>query len=131
MTERRARYTHAKQRSRAVTIYGVDFASQAESRRYLFLLSEQQAGRISDLEPHPKFILQPSCKRDGATVQAITYTADFAYTRDGARVVEDVKAWMHNKRTGKRVPLVHEDCALKVKMLRYQHPEIMFMFTEA
>lgn len=134
MTERKPRYktTHGKQRARAVTIDGIEFASEAEGRRYLYLKSEQQAGNLSNLQPHPVYQIAPAfVAGNGERVRAIHYTPDFQYMFNGRLHVEDVKAWYHDKRTGRRKPLIAEDCQLKIKLLQWQHPEIWFEITEA
>lgn len=130
MTERRARYKTGRQQSRKVTLFGIDFDSQAESYRYLELRADEECGGITALKVHPKYTLQPAFVMDnGEKVRAITYTADFEYAQDGAVIVEDVKAWMTDKRTGKRKPLVQEDCELKIKMLKHLRPDITFRIT--
>ena len=128
MTERRARY--GRQNSKKVTYFGVVFDSHAEANRYLELRAMQERGEIANLEPHPRYILQPAfVMENGEKVRAITYTPDFDYIERGVRVVEDVKAWMTDKRTGKRKPLVQEDCELKIKMLKRLRPDIEFRIT--
>lgn len=131
MTERRAKYAiGARQRSRKVTWYGIAFDSQHEADRYLVLREMQERGEITALEVHPKYTLQPAFTTDaGERVRAITYTPDFEYICGGVRVVEDVKAWMTDKRTGRRKPLVQEDCELKIKMLKHLRPDIVFKIT--
>lgn len=140
MTERRARYTtgHKRQRSKKVTYFGIAFDSQLEANRYLELRSMQERDEISELTVHPKYTLQPSFKMyNGERVRAITYTADFEYVYEildvsglvPVTVVEDVKAWMTDKRTGRRRPLVQEDCELKIKMLKHLRPDIEFRIT--
>ena len=136
MTERRARYkttrNTSKQRSRHTVINGVEFDSEAEGRRYLYLLAEQQAGNLSNLEPHPVYQLHPAfIAGSGERIRAMHYTADFRYTFNGRIHVEDVKAFYNDKRTGKRKPLITEDARLKIKLFQYQHPEIWFEITEA
>ena len=52
----------------------------------------EAAGAITGLEVHPRFELQPAfTDGSGKRWTAITYEADFSYTEDGARVIEDVK----------------------------------------
>jgi hypothetical protein len=128
MTERRARY--GRQSSRKCEAFGITFDSKAERDRYLELRAMQEAGAIAGLAVHPKFELQPAfAMENGEKVRAITYTPDFEYVSAGVRVVEDVKAWMTDKRTGKRKPLVQEDCELKIKMLKHLRPDIEFRIT--
>ena len=78
--------------ARKVTINGIKFDSQAESRRYLVLKDMQERGEIQDLSVHPKYELQaPFVTRWGKKIRAITYTADFLYAINSRVVVEDVK----------------------------------------
>ena len=65
------------------------FDSKREGERYLFLRSEQLAGRISDLKTQVPFVLLP---RQGK-VREVKYIADFTYYRDGKFVVEDSKGF--------------------------------------
>jgi len=133
MTERRTTYaTGARQRSRKVTLFGITFDSKHEADRYLELYADEECGGIADLCVHPKYTLQPAFVMDnGERVRAITYTPDFSYilAESGALVVEDVKAWRLDKRTGKRKPIIQEDCELKVKMLKHLRPDIIFKIT--
>src|SRR5690606_18088184 len=78
--------------NRKVEMDGVVFDSLAERNRYVELKLLLAAGAISDLELQPRFELQPSFKRGRKTVRRIEYVADFAYTENGQRVVEDVKS---------------------------------------
>lgn len=80
-----------KYHARKVTINGIKFDSEAEGRRYLFLKSEQEAGRISDLECHPKYALLEPFECRGVKYRGIKYIADFEYIEDGNRITEDVK----------------------------------------
>lgn len=64
---------------------GITFDSSKEARRYGVLKILERAGNISDLELQPRFRIHVN----GRTI--CTYIADFAYTKDGARIVEDVK----------------------------------------
>ena len=130
MTERRARYKTGRQSSSKVVLFGITFDSKAEGERYLELRADEECGGITALEVHPKYTLQPAFTMDnGERVRAITYTPDFEYIENGVRVVEDVKAWMTDKRTGKRKPLVQEDCELKIKLLKHLRPDIVFKIT--
>lgn len=98
-TTKRAKYGNTK-----VEAFGIKFDSTREYRRYLALKEAQDKGLISDLEVHKKFTLIPpvvetievqlktKTKMVEKVVQkAITYTADFVYTKDGQEVIEDVK----------------------------------------
>jgi hypothetical protein len=82
---------------------GYTFDSKKEARRYGELKLLARAGRIADLQIHPRFPLDvnghPICRYEG----------DFAYTEDGARVVEDVKSAITRK---------HPVYRLKAKLFR-------------
>jgi hypothetical protein len=77
--------------NRKVEMDGVVFDSVAERNRYVELKLLLVAGEISNLELQPRFELQPSFKRGKKTIRRVEYVADFAYTENGRRVVEDVK----------------------------------------
>ena len=73
-----------------------------------------KAKKIKELELQPKFELQPHYKRNGKTVRAITYIADFMYLdiKSGRWIIEDVK--------GVRTEVFN----IKKKMLEYRYPDI-------
>ena len=79
--------------NKRIKIDGIWFASLAEGKRYIVLKERQRIGAISSLVCHPKFDLQPGYKKNGKTIQKITWSADFSYYFDGKRVIEDVKPW--------------------------------------
>jgi len=81
----------SKYHNTPVTLDGIKFASQAESRRYSELLLREIAGEIHNLRVHPSYLLQTGFKRDGKTYQPITFVADFEYVEEGKVIVEDVK----------------------------------------
>lgn len=74
---------------------GQRFPSKAEARRYAELKILAAQGLIADLVLHPKwrFIINDRLLRT-TSGRALIYTADFAYQRDGALVVEDVKGML-------------------------------------
>lgn len=65
---------------------GIRFASKREAARYAVLRQMQSVGLIRGLELQPKFPIEIGGER------IATYIADFAYFKDNARVVEDVKS---------------------------------------
>lgn len=81
--------------NRKVFVGAMAFDSKLEAIRYHELLLMQKAGIICDLKTQVPFILQPSFKKGGKTIRAITYKADFVYTvcGTGATVVEDTKGF--------------------------------------
>lgn len=80
-----------KYRNKKVQIDMYVFDSIAESRRYKELVLLQRAGKISELQLQPKFLLQESFRKNGKTYRKIEYIADFMYEEDGKIIVEDVK----------------------------------------
>ena len=78
----------SKYRNQKTTLDGFTFDSQKEARRYQELVSQQESGRIRNLELQPKYDLVVDGDRLGY------YQADFRYTvvETGAVVTEDVKS---------------------------------------
>ena len=84
---------------------GQEFDSRKEYRRWLDLCLLEKAGVISDLQRQVVYSLIPAQRepdiigprggvKPGRTLeQAVTYTADFVYTKDGKSVVEDTKGY--------------------------------------
>jgi len=95
---------------------GIVFASKAEMERYAELKMLEKAGKISELELQPKFLLIPKIKKGD---RATYYIADFAYTKEGERIVEDVKGFK---------TAVYK---LKIKLLLWKYPNIHFLETKA
>ena len=100
--------------NKKVSVNGKVFDSKKEALRYCELIRMECAGLITDLVTQPTFELQPKFKKNGKTVRAITYTADFMYkeTQHGCTVVEDVKGMK-----------THE-YVLKKKMFEYKFPNL-------
>jgi hypothetical protein len=68
------------------TLGGIVFASKKEMKRYAELQLLQRAGEVQDLELQPKFRVSINDQH------FCTYTADFAYTEKGQRVIEELKS---------------------------------------
>lgn len=95
----------SKYRNTKVEFQGIKFDSKREMQRYIVLKDAEVKGLIKDLQMQVKFELIPAVKETyikhlktkdkecERTLQLpITYTCDFAYTKDdGVLVVEDVK----------------------------------------
>lgn len=80
--------------SRKVTRDGMTFDSQKEYRRFCELRLLERAGKVTDLQRQVKFELIPSQRIGGKVVErACTYVADFVYTENGKKVVEDTKGF--------------------------------------
>ena len=103
--------------ARKTVVDGITFDSMAESRRYQELKLLEAAGEISDLELQPSYELQPKFKRNGKSVAAIVYRADFRYRENGVLVIEDTKGFMT------------KDFRLKQKLFWYQHPDLELRIT--
>lgn len=90
------------------------FDSRLEARRYRELVLMQKAGIIRDLRTQVPFELQPSFKKGGKTIRAISYKADFVYIvcGTGKTVVEDTKGF----RT--------EVYKIKKKLFEYKYPDL-------
>lgn len=93
------RYNHT-----TVEADGLKFDSKKEYQRYVFLKDAEDKGLIADLRTQVKFELIPAVTEEYVehlktkdkiktrTLQlAITWTADFAYLKNGEEVIEDVK----------------------------------------
>lgn len=95
----------SKYKAKKVTIDGITFDSQKEGKRYRELSLLARVGKITDLQTQVKFVLIPSqyapdvigarggVKRGKLLEREVSYTADFVYTEDGRRVVEDTKGF--------------------------------------
>ncbi len=90
---------------KTVTSDGVKHDSIKEANRWCELKLLERAGVITDLQRQVKFLLIP--KQEGE--RAVYYIADFTYTENGKRVVEDAKG-MRTK-----------EYNLKKKMMLYFH----------
>lgn len=101
-----------KYRNKKVQIDMYVFDSIAESRRYKELALLQRAGKITELQLQPKFLLQESFRKNGKTYRKIDYIADFQYEENGKIVVEDVK--------GKETEVFR----LKHKLFEKKYPEL-------
>ena len=90
---------------KTVTSDGIKHDSIKEANRWCELKLLERAGAIQDLERQVKFFLLP--KQDGE--RPVYYIADFVYTENGKKIVEDAKG-MRTK-----------DYKLKKKMMLYFH----------
>lgn len=66
------------------------FDSKTEAKRWAALGLQQRAGLISDLRRQVKFPLM-TVGRQGLAVEFAYYLADFVYTQDGEKIIEDSK----------------------------------------
>lgn len=112
----RSKYSNQK-----ITRDGMTFDSLKEYRRFCELSLLEKAGQITVLERQVKYVLIPAqyepdtigkrggVKRGKLLERECAYIADFVYTQDGKRIVEDSKGF----RTA--------DYIIKRKLLLYMH----------
>lgn len=106
----------SKYNNRKTVVDGITFDSKKEAEYYLKYKMLKKAGQIKDIELQPRFELQPKYKRNGKTVRAITYVADFKITWADDRIeIIDVKG---SKAFQTQV------YKLKKKMFEYRYPEL-------
>lgn len=104
----------SKYHSKKAVVDGIEFDSKAEAKRYCELKMLERAGKIKDLSLQHKFELQPSFKKNGKTIRAIVYVADFVYLDlERMRIeVEDVKGFKT------------KEYLLKKKLFEYKFPTL-------
>lgn len=83
----------SKYKAIKTVVDGIEFDSRKEARRYQELKLLERAGVIKDIRLQPSFILQDKYEKNGKTVRAIKYIADFCYwdCEKERYIVEDVK----------------------------------------
>lgn len=106
---------------------GLQFDSKAEAARYRELVLLQDAGEISELQHHPKYLLVPGYnKPDGTHVRAIWYEGDAGYIEGGQKVCEDVKGGDPEKGARRGNGTITDIFLLKRKILGWKYPDIDF-----
>jgi hypothetical protein len=75
----------SKYKAVKTVVDGITFDSKKEAKRYTQLILEERIGAIRLLELQPRFDVVVNGKK------ICYYKADFAYYRDGVRIIEDVK----------------------------------------
>ena len=103
-----------KYNAKRKSIDGIVFDSLKEAKRFTELKMLEKAGSIKNLELQPRFLLQESFKKEGKTIRAIYYVADFSYFQNGNRCVEDVKGFKTD---------VYN---LKKKLFLKKYPDVVF-----
>ena len=103
-----------KYHSKKTIIDGITFDSKKEANRYCELKLLEKAGKIKDLQLQYQFVLQPPFRKNGKSIRAIIYVADFVYfdLERMKNVVEDVKGYKTD------VYLI------KKKMFEYKFPDL-------
>lgn len=83
-----------KYHNRKTVRHGITFDSKHEADRYDELRMLLKAGEIHDLKLQQTYKLVGAQRTPtGAAARAVTYIADFVYTRDGKMIVEDAKGF--------------------------------------
>lgn len=83
-----------KYHNRKTVRHGITFDSKHEADRYDELRMLLKTGEIHDLKLQQTYKLVGAQRTPtGAAVRAVTYIADFVYTRDGKTIVEDAKGF--------------------------------------
>ena len=100
----------SKYKNKKVKYDGIVFDSLKEYNRYKELKLLERAGVIKELQTQVKYILIPSQYLNGKCIEReCSYIADFVYTENGKKVVEDTKGF----RT--------KDYIIKRKLMLYIH----------
>lgn len=100
----------SKYGAKKVKYNGIVFDSKKECNRYCELRLLERAGKIQGLEMQKTFELIPSQRINGKVVERpVTYKADFTYTENGKRVIEDTKGFKT------------KDYIIKRKLMLYIH----------
>lgn len=75
-----------KYKSKKVEVDSITFHSKLEAEYYIYLKRLKEEGKIKDFTLQQKFILQPSYKKYGKTVRAITYAVDFSILHNNGSI---------------------------------------------
>ena len=105
---------NSKYKAKKTIVDGIRFDSQKEANRYLELKLLEKQGLIKYIDRQTRFELQPSYKKNGKTIRAIYYIADFVYFDKAKKkmIIEDTKGF----RT--------EVYKLKKKIFEYKYPDL-------
>lgn len=97
-----------KYNNRKVKIDGITFDSRKEAERWCELKLLERSGKISDLKRQERFVLIPTQRiKDRVVERPLHYVADFTYTENGEKVVEDVKGFRTKEYVIKRKILLY------------------------
>lgn len=103
-----------KFRAKKTYVDGIEFDSLKEAERYQELKILQRAGLIQDLEMQVPFELIPAQRENNKVIERkIEYIADFVYTQNGEKIVEDVK--------GYRGSVAYQLYTIKRKLMLFIH----------
>lgn len=101
----------SKYKNKKFEIDNIKLDSKLEAEYYLYLKGLKEKGKIKDFTVHQKFLLQPSYKKYGKNIRAITYAVDFSITYNNGTIEHiDTKG------------MATKDGELKRKMFDYLYP---------
>lgn len=105
-----------KYNNQKIIIDGKTFDSKLEGERYKQLKLLQRAKEIKNLRTQVSYLLQPSYIKNGKTIRAIKYIADFTYwdCKNKKLIIEDVKSTATKTK----------EYMLKKKMFEYQYKDL-------
>ncbi len=110
-------YGFNKYHAKKTECNGLVFDSKKEAARYNELLLLEKGGIIKELELQKKFEIVPKTDK---VRRARFYVADFVYTKDGVKIIEDVKSPITKKN-----PVY----SLKKALVQWQYPDFEFLET--
>ncbi len=110
-------YGFNKYHAKKTECNGFVFDSKKEAARYNELLLLEKGGIIKELELQKKFEIVPKTDK---VRRARFYVADFVYTKDGVKIIEDVKSPITKKN-----PVY----SLKKALVQWQYPDFEFLET--
>ncbi len=110
-------YKFNKYHAKKTECNGLVFDSKKEATRYNELLLLEKGGIIKELELQKKFEIVPKTDK---VRRARFYVADFVYTKDGVKIIEDVKSPITKKN-----PVY----SLKKALVQWQYPDFEFLET--
>lgn len=107
-------YPFTKYHNHKTEYEGKKFDSIKEKNRFIELATLEKAGFIHNLETQKRFQIVPKTEK---VKRARFYVADFVYTENGVKVIEDVKSPITKKN-----PVY----TLKKALVLWQYPEYEF-----
>ena len=100
-----------KYHNKKTTVDGINFVSKKEANRYLELKVLAKCGMIQDLRLQVPFEV---CPKKNGNHRARYYVADFVYTENGQRIIEDVKS---------KATVADKVFSLKWALMHWLYPE--------
>lgn len=110
-----------KYHNKKTLVDGITFDSKMEARYYSYLNLLKANGIVEDFEMQKEFVLLDSFKKNGKTIRAIKYKADFVvYYKDGRIEVIDIKGAITKEFAIKRKLFEKRYSDLTLKLLTYK-----------